>query len=205
MNNENNDNNKTKYKIFVVILMIFILTFGIFVGLSITYNNSVSDDLTSYTPDDMEEDLKKFTNEQAEIVNSKTHDIEITYIDNYTICNEQIKTSNMVYSTTLEDLKKEEEIKQGRENKHYDLIDESNDKLVYSRDINENCPNHFCVKLENGKVNIYNVVNKDVNTMYKSVDIAEELIRSELIEELTKGIFANSKEELNLIIEDIES
>lgn len=205
MNNEINDNNKTKYKIFVVILMIFILTFGIFVGLSITYNNSVSDDLTSYTPEDMEEDLKNFSNEQAESVNSKNHDIEVTYIDNYTLCNEQVKSSNVVYSTTLEDVKKEEEIKQVRENKRYDLIEESNDTLVYSRDVNQNCPNHFCVKLENGKVNIYNVVSKDVNTIYKSVDISEELIRSELIEELTKGILANSKEELNLIIEDIES
>ena len=205
MNNEINDNNKTKYKIFVVILMIFILTFGIFVGLSITYNNSVSDDLTSYTPEDMEEDLKNFSNEQAESVNSKNHDIEVTYIDNYTLCNEQVKSSNVVYSTTLEDVKKEEEIKQVREDKRYDLIEESNDTLVYSRDVNQNCPNHFCVKLENGKVNIYNVVSKDVNTIYKSVDISEELIRSELIEELTKGILANSKEELNLIIEDIES
>ena len=96
-----NEDNKTKYKIFVVILMFFLLTFGIFIGLSVTYNSSVSDDLTSYTPDDMEEDLKKFSNEQTESVNSKTHDIEVTYIDNYTLCNEQIKSTNMIYSSTL--------------------------------------------------------------------------------------------------------
>jgi len=64
-----NEDNKTKYKIFVVILMFFLLTFGIFIGLSVTYNSSVSDDLTSYTPDDMEEDLKKFSNEQKKINN----------------------------------------------------------------------------------------------------------------------------------------
>lgn len=200
-----NEDNKTKYKIFVVILMFFLLTFGIFIGLSVTYNSSVSDDLTSYTPDDMEEDLKKFSNEQTESVNSKTHDIEVTYIDNYTLCNEQIKSTNMIYSSTLEKVRNEEEIKQGRENKQYDLIDESSDKLVYSRNIDQNCPNHFSVKLENGLVNVYNVVSEDVNTIYKTIDISEELIRSELIEELTKGITANSKEELNLIIEDLES
>lgn len=201
----NNKDNKIKYKIFVVILMFFLLTFGIFIGLSVTYNSSVSDDLTSYTPDDMEDDLKKFNNEQAESVSAKTHDIEVTYIDNYTLCNEQVKSTNMVYSTTLEEVKKEEETKQGRENKKYELIDESSDKLVYSRNIEQNCPNHFSVKLENGAINIYNVVSEDVNTLYKTMDISEELIRSELIEELTKGIIANSKEELNLIIEDLES
>lgn len=200
-----NEDNKTKYKIFVVILMFFLLTFGIFIGLSVTYNSSVSDDLTSYTPDDMEEDLKKFSNEQTESVNYKTHDIEVTYIDNYTLCNEQIKSTNMIYSSTLEKVRNEEEIKQGRENKQYDLIDESSDKLVYSRNIDQNCPNHFSMKLENGLVNVYNVVSEDVNTIYKTIDISEELIRSELIEELTKGITANSKEELNLIIEDLES
>jgi len=200
-----NEDNKTKYKIFVVILMFFLLTFGIFIGLSVTYNSSVSDDLTSYTPDDMEEDLKKFSNEQTESVNSKTHDIEVTYIDNYTLCNEQIKSTNMIYSSTLEKVRNEEEIKQVRENKQYDLIDESSDKLVYSRNIDQNCPNHFSIKLENGLVNVYNVVSEDVNTIYKTIDISEELIRSELIEELTKGITANSKEELNLIIEDLES
>ncbi len=201
----NNMNEKTKYKIFVAILMFFLLTFGVFVGLNISYNNNVSNDLTSYTPDDMEQDLKGINDNETEQVNTKSYDIEVVYIDNYTLCNEMVETKNVVYGTNLEELKKQEKIKQDKEDKIYEIREETKDRIVYYRDVNQNCPNHFNIKLENGKVNIYNIVSDGVNTIYQTIDVSEELIRPELIEELNKGIKANSKEELNLIIEDIES
>lgn len=201
----NNMNEKTKYKIFVAILMFFLLTFGVFVGLNISYNNNVSNDLTSYTPDDMEQDLKGINDNETEQVNTKNYDIEVVYIDNYTLCNEMVETKNVVYGTNLEELKKQEKIKQDKEDKIYEIREETKDRIVYYRDVNQNCPNHFNIKLENGKVNIYNIVSDGVNTIYQTIDVSEELIRPELIEELNKGIKANSKEELNLIIEDIES
>lgn len=201
----NNMNEKTKYKIFVAILMFFLLTFGVFVGLNISYNNNVSNDLTSYTPDDMEQDLKGINDNETEQVNTKSYDIEVVYVDNYTLCNEMVETKNVVYGTNLEELKKQEKIKQDKEDKIYEIREETKDRIVYYRDVNQNCPNHFNIKLENGKVNIYNIVSDGVNTIYQTIDVSEELIRPELIEELNKGIKANSKEELNLIIEDIES
>lgn len=200
-----NMNEKTKYKIFVAILMFFLLTFGVFVGLNISYNNNVSNDLTSYTPDDMEQDLKSINDNQTEQVSTKSYDIEVVYIDNYTLCNEMVETKNVVYGTNLEELKKQEKIKQEEENKVYEIKEETKDRIVYYRDVNQNCPNHFNVKLENGKINIYNVVSEGVNTIYQTIDIEEELIRAELIEELKQGIKVDSKEELHLIIEDIES
>ena len=41
--------------------------------------------------------------------------------------------------------------------------------------------------------------------MYKTLDIPVETLRVEVVNELTGGILVNSKEELNMIIEDIES
>ena len=52
---------------------------------------------------------------------------------------------------------------------------------------------------------IYNVVNDSVKTIYQKIDKPTELLNPEMIEELNSGINANSKEELNLIIEDLES
>ena len=77
--------------------------------------------------------------------------------------------------------------------------------MVYERELNQNCPNHFFIILEDEKINIYNVLTNEIKEFYQAIDISEELIRNELIEELTKGITVNSYEELNLIIEDIES
>lgn len=59
--------------------------------------------------------------------------------------------------------------------------------------------------MEDGAVVIYNRIDKENLEVYKKLNIAEELIREELKERLKEGIDVDSKEELNLIVEDIES
>lgn len=212
------ENDETKYKIFVGIILFFLLVFGFFVGLSVSYNSSVSNNLSSYTPDEMSEDITtKFNssvsenigndadNNALEPVSTKKYDIELVYIDNYILCGKSAESSNTIYSTTLDELKNNEKINQLKENKEYEIIEESNEKLVYKRNLNQNCPEHFFIVLEGKKLNVYNVLTNEVKEFFKTIDISEELIRYELVEELTKGITVNSEEELNLIIEDIES
>lgn len=199
------ENDSAKYKIFVGILLFFLLVFGIFVGLSVSYNSNVSNDLNSYTPDDVKKDFSVGYDNNVEAVSTKTYDIELVYIDNYSLCGEKFETRDMIYSTTLEELKNKENLKQLKENKKYVITEENNEKLVYERTLEQNCPNHFLVVLEDKKINIYNMLNDKIKEHYQTIDISEELIRNELIEELTKGIVVNSIEELNLIIEDIES
>lgn len=199
------ENENTKYKLFVAMLLLILVVFGLFVGFSVSYNSTVSNDLSSYTPSQMEEDLEQISQNNTETVSTKTYDIEVIYIDNYTLCNEKVETNNIVYSTTLEDLKNEELEKQQNENKVYEIKEESNERLIFERTLNQNCPNHFFVILEDKSINVYNVITKEKIELYQTIDVSEELIRAELQEELTKGILVDSKEELNLIIEDIES
>lgn len=199
------ENEDTKYKIFVAILLFFLIVFGIFVGLSISYNTSVSNDLSSYTPNEMKEDLENMYENNTEAVITKTYDIELVYIDNYTLCNEKIERSDTIFSTTLDELKKQEKLKQQKDKNEYKIKEESNERLVYERTLNQNCPNHFFIVIEEQKINVYNILTNEIKEFYQTIDISEALIRKELVEELTKGITANSKEELNLIIEDIES
>lgn len=199
------ENENTKYKLFVAMLLLILVVFGVFVGLSVSYNSTVSNDLSSYTPSQMEEDLEQISQDNTETVSTKTYDIEVIYIDNYTLCNEKVETNNIVYSTTLEDLKNKELEKQQNENKVYEIKEESNERVIFERTLNQNCPNHFFIILEDKNINVYNVITKEKIELYQTIDISEELIRAELQEELTKGILVDSKEELNLIIEDIES
>lgn len=199
------ENENTKYKLFVAMLLLILVVFGVFVGFSVSYNSTVSNDLSSYTPSQIEEDLEQISQDNTETVSTKTYDIEVIYIDNYTLCNEKVETNNIIYSTTLEDLKNKELEKQQNENKVYEIKEESNERLIFERTLNQNCPNHFFVILEDKNINVYNVITKEKIELYQTIDISEELIRAELQEELTKGILVDSKEELNLIIEDIES
>ena len=50
----------------------------------------------------------------------------------------------------------------------------------------------------------FNVKGKEYR-IYKTLDIPVETLRLEVVNELTGGILVESKEELNMMIEDIES
>ena len=129
----------------------------------------------------------------------------IAPFDRFKKCNETITKSETVYDTNVDELLEIEKSKQSASSKEYEVKEKTKERLVFYRELDQNCPNHFNVKLENGVIVIYSVVNESVSTVYKTIDIAQELIRPELVEELNLGIEINSKEELNLFIEDIES
>ncbi len=197
--------NRKKYRLLVIILFIFLLSLGIFVGLNMTYNNSLYDNYIGEEQKDKDGDNNDINIYGSEPVSTKKYNIDLVYIDEYTLCGETIKNEETIYDTTLADLKLIEENKQLQENTKYEILEESNERLVYSRKLNQNCPNHFIVQLEEGKIVVYNVVSESVKTKYQEIDISTELIRPELMEELNVGIKANSHQELNFIIEDIES
>lgn len=195
---------KTKYRIFVGILSVFLLSLGVMLGLTLSYKSNVTDGRESYHEEDIaqDDDVNVY---QGEPVSTKTYDIELVYIDFYKLCGERIQTTDTIYGTKLDDLKQKEATKQKEAGKTYQILEETNERLVFEREIEQNCPNHFNVTLDNGKIMIYNVVSDAVSTIYKTIDIPQELIRPEMLEELNVGIKVNSKEELNLLIEDLES
>lgn len=205
---------KNEYRVLVGIISILLLGIGIYIGFSTTSNGGKNN--TPFTivkgsdkDDKSEEDEENVKDEAKEenlsTVSTKTYDIEVVYRDNYTLCNHTIEEKEVEYGVTLDDLKKAEIEKQKLANKEYNILEESNERIVFTRNVTQNCPNHFLVKLENGSVVIYNRVKDGVNTVYKKMDISQETIMPELLEELNLGIKVDSKEELNFIIEDIES
>lgn len=190
---------KTKYRVIIASATVFLLVVGVAIGLVVSMKNDNDSYMVKEEPI-IDDEVNIY-----QTVSTKTYDIELIYIDYYKLCDESIETKETVYGTTLDKLKEEESKKQKEKNLEYTIEEEGNERLVYKRVINSNCSNHFNVKLEEGKVNIYNIVDDSVSTLYKSIDVSEELIRPELIEELNEGIRADSLVDLNFIIEDIES
>jgi galactitol-specific phosphotransferase system IIB component len=189
----------TRYRILIISIFFVIIIFGIYIGFMFG-NKSVTDYATPVvnTEDDGNVAIYK---EPENII--KKYDIEVVYEDYYTLCGETIKTSKTVKNTTIDELKKSEISKV--ENDKYKIVEESKDKLVFRKEIAEYCPNHFKVYLENDVVVVYSMVDDNTNRMYNKLEITKDLIREELIEELKKGIRVNSIEELNLLLEDLES
>jgi hypothetical protein len=191
------------YRIIVISIAIILISVGIYVGINLT---SKKENTNTATPVVKNNDNKQ--NQEVKIYtdpNDKIGDIELAYEDYYTLCGHTVIDSNIVYGISLNELKKDELKKQKEKNLNYDIAEEKENKLVFRRKLEQYCPNHFEVKIENSKVVIYNVVSQGVKTLYKNTDIEEQWVRPELIEELNKGVVVNSKEELNSLIEDIES
>lgn len=191
-----------KYSFFVFSILVFCLVLGIYLGFRYTRNNEDVIDYNNVTADDNE---NVNVDDKVSPVSTKAYDIELIYQDIYTKCGHVIESKNTVYGTTLDKLKETEQTKQQKEGNKYEIVEESNEKLVYKRQIDQNCPNHFLVKLEEGTVYIYNIVDESAMTVYRKINVDSDTLNPEMLEELNLGIKANSKEELNLIIEDIES
>ena len=198
-------NNKFWYRIFVFSVLVILVGVGGIIGYKFVKNNDNIDDYTISNDNNIDYHSVDIYDEKVESVSTKTYDIEVVYIDSYTLCDEDIVDSKIHYGAKLEDVKKIELESQEKESLKYDIVEENNERIVFKSIKEAYCSNHFKIVLEEGKINIYNKVTDDKYEIYKTLDIPVETLRIEVVEELTGGILVNSKEELNMIIEDIES
>ena len=137
---------KTKYRVIIASATVFLLVVGVAIGLVVSMKNDNDSYMVKEEPI-IDDEVNIY-----QTVSTKTYDIELIYIDYYKLCDESIETKDIVYGTTLDKLKEEESKKQKEKNLEYTIEEEGNERLVYKRVINSNCPNHFNVKLEEGKV-----------------------------------------------------
>ena len=191
-------NKRVFFSFFAISGIVLLLVLGVYIGFKYTRNDKNVEDETGIAEDSIEKD-------ETTPVSTKTYDIEVVYKDEYTKCGHTIQNKNMVYGTTLENLKEEENKKQKENGIIYEVEEESNEQLVYSRKVEQNCPNHFLVKIENNNIVIYNIIDEAAISVYKKLEVDINTLNPEMLEELNEGIKVDSKEDLNLIIEDIES
>ena len=192
---------ETKYRILVISMFVILLMFGVFVGFNVVRGNSANELAESVMNNNTDDEVSIYTESKAE----EKYDIELVYEEEYTLCGHKIDNSDIITNTTLDELKEKEIAKQKESGNEYEILEESNERLVFYKKLDQNCPNHFNIKLENGIVMVYSIVNDTVSTVYQKIDIPQELISPEMLEELNVGIKVDSKEDLNLIIEDLES
>ena len=198
---------KGLYRILLACVTVVLLTVGLYIGLQISKEDTaLNDNINDTTTTDVisKQDTQQVSN-TVDIYDDKNATIELVYEDYYSLDDKLVSNSNVVYGISVNDLKKQENEKNEQAKNGYELVEQSTVKLRYRRTLNQYSPCHFLVKLEGGKVVIYNIVSDTVNTLYKDTNISEESLRPELLEELNIGKRVDSKEELNELIEDIES
>lgn len=84
-------------------------------------------------------------------------------------------------------------------------VEEFSDKrLVLCKEINGYCNEHFLIKLDGDKVNIYRLSTQGKFEKYKETDIVKEYLTEKDIQKLTEGITVYGEGKLSSVLEDFE-
>ena len=86
----------------------------------------------------------------------------------------------------------------------WEVIGFEANKLTLYKEFEDECGEHFILRIEDGKVIIY-LLNKDgTESLYEKTDISSEYLTETDLLEIEQGLEVFGKEELNKIIEDFE-
>lgn len=193
------------YQVFVAVVMLVLLTAGILIGLV------VSKDETRYEEDEasIDNEVEEVSNKNIELYNKvyeeKEQDIEIIYVDIYGGCDHKVENKNNEYGVNVEDVKKRELSKIEKEKSGYKLVQEENGILIFEKEYDCKCENHYMLKLDGDIVAIYRYNEEGEYEKYQDTDIQKEGLRPDLSYRLIYGIEAETVEELYMFLEELES
>lgn len=197
--------NKFKYRVFVFVITVCLMGIGIVLGYKIEINkireNKSSENIEEVKSVDVVKNI-----ENSDTSSSKKYNIEVVYVDHFTICDEEVEVSDETYqNTTLDEVIKKETEKQKEKNIKYDIIASGDESLTYYRNVDKYCDNHYKVIIEDNKINVYKLVTDKESKLYKTLDVSVNLIREDIKEQLNSGIIVNKSEDLGLLLDDLES
>ena len=190
--------------VFIIICVIIVIALGIITGIYLYNLNNKDDD--------------KFNNNISEVVSEENYIeekniIEISnkeekttpntlliYKTYYTKCNHYINEYKDIDISLVNFNKKDLQSK----NNGWRIEDFSSDKVVFSKEKEAFCNEHYKLKLADGIVNVYILDENGNESEYEKTDITEEYLTNEDILRLKEGILVYGKENLSSTIEDYE-
>lgn len=200
-----------KEKIIVGIIAIIVMTGAIFTGVLIKKQNEESENsieqevtLEDEVSDECTEEYKISMQEQAEEANSSQEKVSTNAIlilkKYYKKCehtiNEYVEMPTEFVNMT------EEEIK--AEYPEWEVIGFTSGEVILYKEIDETCDEHFLLKIEEGKLVIYKILENGETEIYEKTDISTEYLPEVDLLNIEGGLQIYGKESLNQILEDFE-
>lgn len=201
-----------KENIIVVIISIIVIIGAIFTAVIIKNNsmdqkeNKVENKeiLIEEVSDECTEEYKTSLLEEIKEVNSYDEKLSanarLVLKKYYKKCdhtiNEYVEMPTEFVNMTEEDIKKEYQ--------EWEIIGFSPEEVILYKEIDDKCDEHFLLKLEDGKVVIYKVLEDGTNQLYEKTDIAAEYLPEVDLLNMDGGLEIYGKESLNQILEDFE-
>lgn len=192
------------YQVFVAVVMLVLLTAGILIGLAVSKSDIEEEKETA----EVVEKVEEVSNKNVEIYNKvyeEKQDIEIIYVDIYNECDHKEENKSNEYEANFEEVKKRELDKIEKDKSGYRLVQDSNGILMFEKEYNCKCSNHYMLKYDGDIVAIYRYNEAGEYEKYQDTDIPKESLRPDLAYRLIDGIEAETVEELYMFLEELES
>lgn len=192
------------YQVFVAVVMLVLLTAGILIGLAVSKSDIEEEKETA----EVVEKVEEVSNKNVELYNKvyeEKQDIEIIYVDIYNECDHKEENKSNEYGANFEEVKKRELDKIEKDKSGYRLVQDSNGILMFEKEYNCKCSNHYMLKYDGDIVAIYRYNEAGEYEKYQDTDIPKESLRPDLAYRLIDGIEAETVEELYMFLEELES
>lgn len=88
--------------------------------------------------------------------------------------------------------------------KTWNIITFNNKEVIFAKEVNSECEEHYLVKDLNGYISIYNINENDKETLLSTTEITTNYLPQEDKEKLKEGIRVDTNEKLNKLLEDYE-
>lgn len=198
------DDRRKLYQLFAVVSMLVLLTGGILIGLAVSKEDNTVEEVEGSS-------VQEVSNEDVEIADIEVYeeeeeqDIEIVYVDIYKDCNHASENRSNEYGVNIDEIRQRELDKIEEEKSEYKLVQDSDGILMFEKEYDCKCSNHYMLRFENDLVVIYRYSQQGEYVKYQETDIMKEGLRPDLAFRLEEGIEAETLEELYMFLEELES
>lgn len=86
----------------------------------------------------------------------------------------------------------------------WEVIGFSSSEITLYKEFEGKCGEHYMIKNESGKIIIYKISEKGIQTLFKKTDISTEFLTQTDLIKIENGFEVYSQEELNKVLEDYE-
>ena len=198
-------------KVIIIMMIIAILLIGIVTALLLNDKNSnkystdeeVKTQIGEVIYDECTDDYEELENEIIE-TNTKQEKIspncKLILTKYYNGCkdsiNEYLNVSEELVNCTKEELQ--------NKYKDWEIKEFSSNQVVLFKEFEGECGEHYLLKDNEGKINIYKINENGKQELYEKTEIATDYLPQRDKETIVNGLKVNGKEKLNEIIESFE-
>ncbi|MBR1884428.1 MAG: BofC C-terminal domain-containing protein [Clostridia bacterium] len=195
---------KNTYRFLLIAVLCLLLTIGTLWGYRLGKDIGKSPKTKEVAVDNMEPtvpSLPIFSNEDNSIniyEEEKKSEFKIVKNIKYTDCSHEDSSEDVIIATSIDEALK-------TINGDFEVKSKTDKSAIIEKYVDGYCSNHYLVTTQNEKVVVFRCKSKKEKEIYLTLDTPIIILRDDTLEDLKKGIEVDSIQELNSIIEELES